>query len=176
MKYKIILEIIRKLKHKNKQMKTFLLSAILTLTIIGLNAQSETTGFKGKEEDKNQKILDKGKDYDVNFDIDNHEAFYLDGENALFVEIYKSLNIPQSAIDDGLDVVSMVSFKVNFNGKVLDPASITSVGYGLDEQIQEILKNLEFVPANQGGTAYRSEIILEIPIKARYLADIYKKK
>ena len=155
-------------------MKKNLLFAFLILTI-GLSAQSQTTGFKGSEEDQKQKILEKGKNYDVNFDIDNHEAFYIDGENALFVEIYKRLNIPQSAVDAGLDAVTMVSFKVNFNGKVLDPASITTVGYGIDEQIQEILKGLEFVPASQGGTNYRSEVILEIPVKARYLSEIYNK-
>jgi hypothetical protein len=155
-------------------MKKNLLFAFLILTI-GLSAQSQTTGFKGSEEDQKQKILEKGKNYDVNFDIDNHEAFYIDGENALFVEIYKRLNIPQSAVDAGLDVETMVSFKVNFNGKVLDPASITTVGYGIDEQIQEILKGLEFVPASQGGTNYRSEVILEIPVKARYLSEIYNK-
>jgi len=155
-------------------MKKNLLFAFLILTI-GLSAQSQTTGFKGSEEDQKQKILEKGKNYDVNFDIDNHEAFYIDGENALFVEIYKRLNIPQSAVDAGLDVETMVSFKVNFNGKVLDPASITTVGYGIDEQIREILKELEFVPASQGGTNYRSEVILEIPVKARYLSEIYNK-
>jgi hypothetical protein len=155
-------------------MKKNLLFAFLILTI-GLSAQSQTTGFKGSEEDQKQKILEKGKNYDVNFDIDNHEAFYIDGENALFVEIYKRLNIPQSAVDAGLDAVTMISFKVNFNGKVLDPASITTVGYGIDEQIQEILKGLEFVPASQGGTNYRSEVILEIPVKARYLSEIYNK-
>jgi hypothetical protein len=155
-------------------MKKNLLFAFLILTI-GLSAQSQTTGFKGSEGDQKQKILEKGKNYDVNFDIDNHEAFYIDGENALFVEIYKRLNIPQSAVDAGLDAVTMISFKVNFNGKVLDPASITTVGYGIDEQIQEILKGLEFVPASQGGTNYRSEVILEIPVKARYLSEIYNK-
>jgi hypothetical protein len=138
-------------------------------------AQTESTGFKGKQEDKNQKILEKGKNYDVNFDIDNHEAFYLDGEEALFLEIYKKLNIPNSAIEVGVDAITMVSFKVSFNGKVLDPKSISSVGHGIDEQIHSILQELEFVPATQGGTAYRSEVILEIPIKARYLAEIFKK-
>lgn len=149
---------------------------ILSILISGICfSQSQSTGFKADQADKNQKILEKGKNYDVNFDIDNHDAFYLDGEEALFMEIYKNLNIPQSAIDASLDAMAMLSFKVSFNGKVLDPTSLSKVGHGIDEQIQNILKSLEFVPATQGGTAYRSEVVIEIPIKARYIADAFKK-
>ncbi|MFN4123490.1 MAG: energy transducer TonB [Flavobacteriales bacterium] len=149
---------------------------ILSILFSGISfSQSKTTGFKAEQSDVNQKILEKGRNYDVNFDIDNHDAFYLDGEEALFMEIYKNLKIPQSAIDAALDAMSMISFKVNFNGKVLDPTSISKVGHGIDEQIQDILKTLEFVPATQGGTAYRSEVVIEIPIKARYIADAFKK-
>lgn len=155
-------------------MKTTLLIVSLVFTAF-LHAQTESTGFKGSKEDQNQKILEKGKNYDINFDIDNHEAFYIDGEDALYVEIYKRLKIPQAAVDAGLDAVTMVSFKVSFNGKVLDPTSISKVGFGIDEQIHEILKGLEFVPASQAGTNYRSEVILELPVKARYLSEIYNK-
>jgi hypothetical protein len=155
-------------------MKTFL-SIIFTIASLSTFAQSQTTGFNANEKDKNQKILEQGKNYDVNFDIDNHDAFFLAGEQALFMEIYKNLNIPQSAIDDALDAVAMISFKVGFNGKVLDPSSISKVGHGLDEQIHEILRGLEFVPATQGGTAYRSEVVIEVPVKARYISETFKK-
>lgn len=149
---------------------------LLNILIYGIClSQSQTTGYKAEKSDINQKILEKGRNYDVNFDIKNHDAFYLDGEEAMFMEIYKRLNIPQSAVDAYLDATAMISLKVNFNGKVLDPTSISKVGHGIDEQILEILKTLEFVPATQGGTPYRSEVIIEIPIKARYIADAFKK-
>jgi len=151
-----------------------LIIALFSLVFLRLDAQTESTGFKANTDDKNQKVLQQGKNYDVNFDIDNHDAFYLEGEEALFVEIYKKLIIPQAAIDQGLDAIAMISFKVSFNGKVLSPNGISRVGHGIDEQIYEILQGLEFVPATQGGTAYRSEIIIEIPIKARYIAEVFK--
>lgn len=137
--------------------------------------QSSTTGYTAKESDAKQKILDKGKNYDVNFDISNHEAFFLEGEDSLFNLIYKKLDIPKEAADLNLVATAMIGFQVNFNGQVQEAYSISRVGHGIDEQLIQILNSLEFVPATQGDIPYRSEVVFEIPVKAAYLYNIQHK-
>ena len=55
---------------------------------------------------------------------------------------------------------------------ISNATSINKVGFGIDEQLVQALNAMEFVPATQGGMAYRSEVILEIPVKASYLYNI----
>jgi hypothetical protein len=145
---------------------------ICILTGIETYAQNPATGYKARKTDTNQKILEKGRDYDQNFDIENHEAFYLEGEDSLFRYLYTHIVIPKDAHDANLIAQAMISFQVNFDGKISNASSISKVGYGIDEQLLLALSGLEFVPATQGGMAYRSEVILEIPVKASYLYNI----
>lgn len=147
-------------------------AACLILMASFASAQNPATGYKANKTDTNQKILEKGKNYDQNFDIENHEAFYLEGEDSLFKQLYKRIVIPKEAHDANLVGQAMISFQVNFDGKVSRATSISRVGYGIDEQLTAVLNSLEFVPATQGGMAYRSEVILEIPVKASYLYNI----
>ena len=149
----------------------------LTLLLSGqvLSAQTEkTTSFKAEKSDVEQKILERGKNYDVNFDISNHEAFFLEGEDSLFRFLYTRLIISPEALNANLVGNAMVGFQVNFDGKVQQAYSISNVGFGIDEQLISELNKLEFVPASQGSMPYRSEIVLEIPIKAAYLAGMKK--
>jgi hypothetical protein len=153
--------------------QVLLFTALIAVFDKQATAQNEkTTDFKPAETDKQSKILQSGKNYDVNFDISNHEAFFLEGEDSLFRYIYANLEIPQAAADVNLVSNALISFKVNFDGKVKDAESISSVGHGIDEQIRRLLEGVEFVPASQGNVAYRSEIVFEIPVKARYLYNI----
>lgn len=135
-------------------------------------SNTNATGFKPEEKDLQQKKLEKGKNYDVNFDIANHEAFYSEGEDSLFKFLYKNLNIPQSAVDANLVGNAMIGFQVNFDGKVQGAYSVGKVGHGIDEQLIKLLEEVTFYPATQGNMPYRSEVVLEIPVKAVYLKNI----
>ena len=152
-----------------------LLLCSLVLSGFAASAQpTSTTGYKSEKKDVEQKILERGKNYDVNFDIANHEAFYLEGEDSLFRFLYSKINIPQEALDANLSANAMIGFQVNFDGKVQQAYSISKVGFGIDEQLIAQLNGMEFVPASQGSIPYRSEVIFEIPIKAAYLAGMKK--
>ena len=60
---------------------------------------------------------------------------------------------------------------LNFDGKTSNAYAISKVGYGIDEQLMQELQKLVFKPATQGSIPYRSEVVLEIPVKAVYLKD-----
>jgi hypothetical protein len=158
--------------------RVFLLATVL-IALQSANAQtgtSKTTDFKAKETDAKQKILDKGKNYNVNFDIANHEAFFLEGEDSLFRYIYSKLIISKEAADANFVGNAMIGFQVNFDGKLKEIYSISKVGFEIDEQIIKEMSAVNFVPATQGSIPYRSEVVLEIPIKASYLYNIAAKK
>lgn len=160
-------------------MKIIFLSTVFLIQLIfGIPAccqqdSAVSTGYRADKKDVNQKILESGRNYDVNFDISNHEAFFLEGEDSLFRYIYSHLIIPESAIASNLSANAMLGFQVGFDGKVAQAHSISRVGEGIDEQLIELLNKLEFVAARQNNIPYRSEVILEIPVKAVYLRNVF---
>jgi hypothetical protein len=158
-------------------MKITLLALVFSLLLVNtaFSQNPSSTGYTPTETDAKQKLLDKGKNYDVNFDIDNHEAFFLEGEDSLFRYLYNKLDISQEAFQANLVANAMIGFQVNFNGQVQEAYSISKVGFGIDEQLIKLLDELQFVPATQGSIPYRSEIVFEIPIKAAYLYNIHNK-
>lgn len=152
-----------------------LFSALLiSFSLFGQN--NSATGFKPKDDDVHQKKLQQGINYDVNFDVANHEAFFPEGEDSLFRFMYSVIEIPKEAVDINLVGNAMIGFQVNFDGKVQNAYSISKVGYGIDEQLIKVLESVAFYPATQANTPYRSEVVLEIPIKAVYLSNIRNSK
>lgn len=134
-------------------------------------AQSNSSGYKAKISDTEQKILERGKNYDVNFDIANHEAFYLDGEDSLMRFLYKRILLNKEVSESKLNSNAMLGFQVNFDGKVQQVYSISKVGFGIDEQLITELGKVTFVPASQGSMPYRSEVVLEIPINVNQISS-----
>ena len=142
--------------------KTLLI--FLSFLSLTASAQSNSSGYKAKNSDKEQKIIERGKNYDVNFDIANHEAFFIEGEDSLMRYLNKRLNLSKEAVESKMSLNAMLGFQVNFDGKVQQVYSISKVGFGIDEQLISELVKVIFVPASQGNMPYRSEVVLEIPI------------
>lgn len=158
-------------------MKLVILNFLFLLLSGLLTAQTEnnsSTGFKPENKDIEQKKLEPGLNYNVNFDVANHEAFFAAGEDSLFHYLYKNIQIPQAAVDANLAGSAMIGFQVNFDGKIQGAYSIGKVGFGIDEQLVSAISALVFSPATQGNTPYRSEVVLEIPVKAVYLSNMNK--
>lgn len=93
------------------------------------------------------------------------EARYAGTEAEMYAAIYKSIVYSQEAKDANIDADVMVSFDVNFDGKLQDFVIISKVGYGIDEQIVDAIKAMEFLPAVMNGIPVRQPIMLTIPIR-----------
>ena len=143
------------------------------LTFLSVNsiAQTNASGYKAKNTDTEQKIQERGKNYNVNFDIANHEAFFMEGEDSLIRYLYKQINLSKEALESKLSLNAMLGFQVNFDGKVQQVYSISKVGFGIDEQLISELGKINFVPASQGSMPFRSEVVLEIPINAKQISE-----
>ena len=146
-------------------MKKIILIIISSFVYISLQAQ--ITGYEVKASDTVQGKVDAKGVADVNMKIDQTEATFPGGNDSLFRLIYSKLVYPQAAIDSNLQGEIMLSFNVNFDGKVSRISIISGVGFGIDEKVTEIIKDLVFIPARMNGVAYRSQVFYTIPIQAR---------
>jgi hypothetical protein len=153
----------------SQPIKTLLV--FLSFLSLTASAQTNSSGYKAKNTDTEQKIQERGKNYDVNFDISNHEAFFIEGEDSLIRYLYKKINLSKEALDSKLSLNAMLGFQVNFDGKVQQVYSISKVGFGIDEQLISELGKVNFVPASQGSMPYRSEVVLEIPINSKQISE-----
>jgi hypothetical protein len=147
-------------------------ACIVFTSFFAIAQHAETsTDYKAQGEDVNMKKTEKGKNYNVNYQIANQEAYFEAGEDSLFRYLIAKINMPTAAVSANLDGNSMIGFQVNFDGKASNAYAISKVGYGIDEQLMQELQKLVFKPATQGSIPYRSEVVLEIPVKAVYHKD-----
>jgi hypothetical protein len=153
----------------SQPIKTLLV--FLSFLSLTASAQTNSSGYKAKNTDTEQKIQERGKNYDVNFDISNHEAFFIEGEDSLMRYLYKRINLSKEAVESKMSLNAMLGFQVNFDGKVQQVYSISKVGFGIDEQLISELGKVNFVPASQGSMPYRSEVVLEIPINSKQISE-----
>lgn len=93
------------------------------------------------------------------------EARYQGEEAEMYSTIYKSINYSAEAKNASIDDNVMLSFDVNFDGRLQDFTLIHGVGYGIDEQIIEAIKKMTFSPAVMNGIEVRQNVMLTIPIK-----------
>ncbi len=154
-------------------MKNLTFSACFVFASLCSTAQQSqsATGYKAQSDDVNAKKTEKSKNYNVNYQIANQEAYFEAGEDSLFRYLFDKIKMPVSAISAGVNGNSMIGFQVNFDGKVSSAYVISKVGHGIDELLVSELEKLVFKPATQGSIPYRSEVVLEIPVKAVYLKD-----
>jgi len=129
--------------------------------------QSQITGYEAKSTDTTQAKVDPNVNQHVNMKIDQSEASFPGGNDSLFKLIFSKLEFSEEAIEDNVTGEILISFNVNFDGKVRDISILQGVGYGIDEKVSAIIKDLIFVPARMNNTAFRSQVFYTIPINAR---------
>jgi len=149
----------------NPFMKTIIFTC--SFLLIGFMLQAQITGYTPATTDTAQARVDPNVNQDVNMKIDQHEAYFEGGNDSLFRIIYSQLEFSEEAIGANVQGNILLSFFVNFDGKVRNINVLEGVGYGIDERVAEIIKDLVFVPAKMNNTAYRSQVFYTVPISAR---------
>ncbi|MCX7696295.1 MAG: energy transducer TonB [Bacteroidales bacterium] len=135
-------------------MKTLLFSVSLTF-ISAMFSQINPTTDPNKYKDK--------QNMDV---IYSREARYKGDVKEMYKIIYSNITIPEAAKKVNLRDTMLVSFDVNFDGKIQDVRIIHGVGYGIDEQVVRIIPTLPFEPAITNGIPVRQNMMISIPIVA----------
>lgn len=145
-------------------MKKILFIAALLLSV-AVNAQ---TGFDGKASDSKSKVLEKGRNYDKNYKVVNEEAKYKFGEDSLYKYIYNKLYTMPAYMANTTKGEIIIICEVNYDTKVQNVQLYQGIGNGVDDEVKQIVAGIkDFIPAKQNGIDYRSDMIINLPIKGR---------
>ncbi len=98
----------------------------------------------------------------------DREASYPGGDEAMVSYIWQ--NIKPTEASKGQLIVDdiMVSVDVLPDGKPENFVFLEKVGFGIDEQVQELLTKQTFIPSIQNGVEVKMNIVLTIPIRVRH--------
>lgn len=105
--------------------------------------------------------------YDINYKVrTDQEAHYPDGDQKLVEHIFHYLNYSAEARKNKVQGQVTVSFKVQPNGSLTDVRVLKGVGYGIDEELVKILKDLKFAPSIQNGVKIATTLVMNFPVSA----------
>lgn len=127
-------------------MKYFLLSLFLTMSGLAFS-QSESPS--------------------QNFKVETtRDAQYPGGEAELYRDIYKNLNYSDEAKTHKVETTVMVSLFVEADSSVSSIKILNDPGFGTGDSLKAYLNNTRFIPALMNGTPYRTQLMLNIPLRA----------
>lgn len=94
------------------------------------------------------------------------EALYPGGEEKLYTDVYYNLKYTNEAIQNKVDAMVMVSLVVNADSTVSNLKILNDPGYSCGENLKVFLQSKKFVPALMNGTPFRTQLMLNIPLRA----------
>lgn len=95
------------------------------------------------------------------------EAMFPGGDAALIKYIYENIHWPETIKGNVIDEQLILSLDVRPDSMPENFVYLKKVGYGIDEQIVEMLKRVKFIPSIQNNIPVKMNIILNIPIQYR---------
>ena len=95
------------------------------------------------------------------------EAQFPGGDRALIQYIYENIHWPDNIKGNVIDDQCMISLDVRTDSLIENIIFLKKVGYGIDEQISELLKRKKFIPSIQNNIPVKMNIMLTIPIQYR---------
>lgn len=95
------------------------------------------------------------------------EAQFPGGDRALIQYIYENIHWPDNIKGNVIDDQCMISLDVRADSLIENIIFLKKVGYGIDEQIGELLKRKKFIPSIQNNISVKMNIMLTIPIQYR---------
>ena len=104
--------------------------------------------------------------YDKNIKVQaTRDPEYPAGENALYEYVYNKLEFSRDAVDRKLKGESMINFDVQTDSTLTNFSVVKEVGYGVDQSIINILKELKFSPGMINGKVAQKNLVLTFPIE-----------
>lgn len=114
-----------------------------------------------------QDTVKKKNPYDINIHVTTEqEAHYPQGNQKLYEDVFYHLQYPDEAVQAKVIGTVTLSFVVDPDGTLRDISVLKGVGYGVDEALVRVLKELKFAPAIQNGVKVRSTLIMNFPVSA----------
>ena len=140
--------------------------------------EKDTTGFivqmqpriqrlKNVHVRKDKKIIEKGEPYeddrDGTFELVYADAYFPDGEEALYKFFKENQQYPQEAFKQGEEGEVLIQFTIDEKGKATDPKILRSVSPMLDQEAKRLVLSMPaWKPARQRGLCVESTFILPV--------------
>ncbi|HBS88882.1 MAG: hypothetical protein A2W91_00930 [Bacteroidetes bacterium GWF2_38_335] len=97
----------------------------------------------------------------------DREPAYPAGEMALYSFIYQNLRFPDAAKKQTIDVEVSVSWEVLTDGSVGNVQFLRKAGYGIDEEIEKLIRSQKFLPCIQEGKIVKMTMMMNLPVQRR---------
>jgi len=94
------------------------------------------------------------------------EAHYPEGEDVLYKYIFDNVNYSDEAKAAYIEGNVMVSFNVQADSSVTNTFVISGIGYGIDEEVVRLLKELKFAPSIRNGLKVKMNLVYTFPVVA----------
>ncbi len=110
----------------------------------------------------------KSENYDYNKNIKvkaDSDPFYPAGEMAMYEYVFNKLEYSKDAVTHKAKGESMINFDVNPDSTLSNFSVVTEVGYGIDQSIISILKELKFAPGTINGKAVTKNLLMSFPVE-----------
>ncbi len=109
-----------------------------------------------------------GQKYDYNKNVKikaDSDPFFPAGEMAMYEYVFNKLEYSRDAVDRKVKGESLINFDVNADSTLSNFSVVTEVGYGIDQSIISILKELKFAPGTINGKAVAKNLLMSFPIE-----------
>ena len=94
------------------------------------------------------------------------EPHYPDGEMKFYEYVFTKLNYSQEVIDAKVNGEVLINFTVNADSTLTDFSVVKKVGYGIEDDIIDILKTMKFAPGIRNGKPVDKNLLMSFPIAA----------
>lgn len=114
-------------------------------------------------------LIAYGQDYTdpQNIKIETtRDAQYPGGEDKLYQDIYYNLKYSEEAKSQKIETTVMTSFFVEADSTVTGIRVINDPGAGCGDSLKVFLGKSKFHPALLNGTPFKSQLMLNIPLRA----------
>lgn len=102
-----------------------------------------------------------------NFEVKTtQEAQYPEGEQVLYKYIFDNVNYSEESKAADIEGNVMVSFNVQPDSSVTNAFVLSGVGYGIDEDVVRLLKELKFAPSIRNGLKVKMNLVYTFPVRA----------
>lgn len=149
-------------------MKLIYISALALLVAFGAHAQPKKAAPKKAVPKKAAAPVAKKEEARTdNFAVTETQEVQFKGTDEQLVGYFmENVNFSEEAITANAEGEVMLSFSVNFDSTVVNPIVVKKFGYGVDEQMVELVKPLKFIPAKMNGVLIKQTHMISIPLRA----------
>jgi hypothetical protein len=102
-----------------------------------------------------------------NFKVEStRDAQYVGGEQQLYIDIHQKLKYTEEARNGKVDTRIMVSLVVGTDSTAGNIKIMNDPGYSIGDSVKVFLQKSRFVPALMNGTPVKTQLMLNLPIRA----------